>query len=407
MSIEYKILNDPVYGFTTLPFNLLYDIVEHPYFQRLRRIKQVGLSHFVYPGAVHTRFQHALGALHLTRKTIEVLQSKGVDISAKEAEGVQLAILLHDIGHGPYSHALEGHFIPVSHERITLAYMEKLNEEFHGELDLAIQIFKNQHPKTFLHQLVSGQLDMDRMDYLIRDSYYTGVAEGIIGYDRIIKMLNVYENQLVVEEKGLYSVEKFLLSRKLMYWQVYLHKTALSAEKMLVRLFEYYKLKPDTKNAQLNTAFQYFLSISENATKTASISGDMLAWHAAIDDADIDVWVKSLMSSSDLVLRTLAQGLTYRKLFKVYLQKEPFSEEEVRNIKSEVRKNLPSEQKADTDSLIIQGVETNRLYNASSPEINILMKSGKIQPLSLETDAKLDTQLLRRYYLCHPKSTRI
>jgi len=403
MSETYKILNDPVYGFTTLPFTILYDIVEHPYFQRLRRIKQVGLSHLVYPGAVHTRFQHALGALHLTRKTIEVLQSKGVDISKEEAEGVQITILLHDIGHGPYSHALEGHFIPVSHERLTLAYMEKLNEEFDGGLSLAIQIFKNQYPKAYLHQLISGQLDMDRMDYLIRDSYYTGVAEGIIGYDRIIKMLNVYNNQLVVEEKGLYSIEKFLLSRKLMYWQVYLHKTAVSAEKMLVRLFEYYKKNPNSHTAQLSSAFQYFLSESPKLENVTNISEKMLEWHASIDDSDIDVWIKSLNKDKNPVLSILSQGLTDRKLFRVSLQKEPFSSEEVNNIELEIRKALNDIPEKFISDLIIQGVETNRLYNATSPEINILMKSGKIQPLSLETDAKLDTQLLRRYYLCHPK----
>ncbi len=403
MSAEYKILNDPVYGFTTIPYSILYDIVEHPYFQRLRRIKQVGLSHFVYPGAVHTRFQHALGALHLTRKAIEVLQSKDVEITDEEAMGVQLAILLHDIGHGPYSHALEGHFIPVSHERLTLAYMEKLNEEFDGKLSLAIKIFKNQYSKTFLHQLISGQLDMDRMDYLIRDSYYTGVAEGIIGYDRIIKMLNVYDNQLVVEEKGLYSVEKFLLSRKLMYWQVYLHKTALSAEKMLVQLFEYYRSQPTAFKAHLSPAFEYFLSGPKNPGNIKTISLEMLEWHASIDDADIDVWIKSLIHSKNPVLRILAQGLTNRKLFRVYLQKEPFTRREIKDVEAKLYRELDPNHTEFTKDLIIQGEETNRLYNATSPEINILMKSGKIQPLSLETDAKLDTQILRRYYLCHPK----
>lgn len=400
MPAEYKILNDPVYGFTTLPFGVLYDIVEHPYFQRLRRIKQVGLSHYVYPGAVHTRFQHALGALHLMRKAIEVLVSKGVDISDEEALGVQVAILLHDIGHGPYSHALEGHFIPVPHERLTLAYMHKLNEEFNGQLDLAIQIFKNKYPKTFLHQLVSGQLDMDRMDYLIRDSYYTGVAEGIIGYNRIIKMLNVYENQLVVEEKGLYSVEKFLMSRKLMYWQVYLHKTALSAEKMLVRLFEYYKSSPSQQKNNPGQAFGYFLEKSHIPSEIREISNEMLVWHASIDDADIDVWMKSLMNSENPILRTLSRGLAYRKLFRVFLQKEPFPKSNIDSLKMKLRKKIDEKY---IDDLIIQGIETNRLYNEHSPEINIFMKTGNIQPLSLETDAKLDTQLLRRYYLCYPK----
>ncbi len=403
MNSDYKILNDPVYGFTTLPFGILYDIVEHPYFQRLRRIKQVGLSHLVYPGAVHTRFQHALGALHLTRKAIEVLQSKHVNITEEEAEGVQLAILLHDIGHGPYSHALEGHFIPVPHERLTLAYMNRLNQTFEGALDLAIKIFNNEYHKTFLHQLVSGQLDMDRMDYLIRDSYYTGVAEGVIGYDRIIKMLNVYEGELVVEEKGIYSIEKFLLSRKLMYWQVYLHKTALSAEKMLVRLFQYFKNLPRSTPVQPSRAFEYFLDSEWAEEGPKEISEEMLRNHAQLDDTDVDVWIKSMIDSSNPVLSVLSRGLTHRNLFRVYLQKEPFSKSEVIKIIRDLESQSSPGVAAIIPQLIIQGSETNRLYNEQSPEIKILMKGGQIQPLSLETDAKLDTQLLKRYYLCHPK----
>ncbi|PSR14529.1 MAG: phosphohydrolase, partial [Bacteroidetes bacterium] len=233
-----KIFNDPVYGFVQVPYGLLFSLVEHRYFQRLRRIKQLSLTHYVYPGALHTRFHHGLGALHLMSETIAVLRDKGVDISPAEAEAVQIAVLLHDIGHGPFSHTLEHTLIHVHHEELSVLYMEKLNEEFGGQLELAIQIFKGQYEKPFLAQLVSSQLDMDRMDYLNRDSYFTGVSEGVIGYDRLIKMLTVHDGELVVEEKGIYSVERFLTARRLMYWQVYLHKTVLAAELMLIRTME-------------------------------------------------------------------------------------------------------------------------------------------------------------------------
>jgi uncharacterized protein len=233
--VKKKIFNDPVYGFINVPYGIIFDLVEHPYFQRLRRIKQVSLTHYVYPGALHTRFHHALGALHLMSQAIDVLRSKGAQITDEEADAVSIAILLHDIGHGPFSHTLEHTLINVSHETLSLLFMQKLNEEFGGTLDLAIRIFRDDYPKKFLHQLVSSQLDMDRMDYLTRDSFFTGVYEGVIGYDRIIKMLSVHDGELVVEEKGIYSIEKFLIARRLMYWQVYLHKTVLSAELMLIR----------------------------------------------------------------------------------------------------------------------------------------------------------------------------
>jgi HD superfamily phosphohydrolase len=281
--------------------------------------------------------------------------------------------------------------------------MHRLNETFDGALDLAIKIFKNEYHKTFLHQLVSGQLDMDRMDYLIRDSYYTGVAEGVIGYDRIIKMLNVYEGELVVEEKGIYSIEKFLLSRKLMYWQVYLHKTALSAEKMLVRLFQYFKKSHRSSPIQPTRAFEYFLEFQWSEEGPKDISEAMLRNHAQLDDTDVDVWIKSMIDSTNPVLSVLSKGLTYRNLFRVYLQKEPFSDADVQKIIRDLKSQSSPSVAAIISQLIIQGSETNRLYNEQSPEIKILMKGGKIQPLSLETDAKLDTQLLKRYYLCHPK----
>jgi len=231
-----KIFNDPVYGFVTITYDILFDLIEHPYFQRLRRIKQVSLTNYVYPGALHTRFHHALGALHLMGGAIDVLRSKDVEITEEEARAVSIAILLHDIGHGPFSHTLEHTLVNVPHEEISIRFMQRLNEIFEGKLALAIRIFKDEYPKKFLHQLISGQLDMDRMDYLNRDSFFTGVSEGVIGYDRIIKMLAVKDGKLVVEEKGIYSIEKFLIARRLMYWQVYLHKTVLAAEQMLVKM---------------------------------------------------------------------------------------------------------------------------------------------------------------------------
>jgi HD superfamily phosphohydrolase len=233
-----KILNDPVYGFVGIPYGIIFDLVEHPYFQRLRRIKQTSLTHLVYPGALHTRFHHAIGALHLMQQAIDVLRSKGIALNEEEARGVCIAILLHDIGHGPFSHTLEHTLMPVTHESVSLYFMESLNKTFEGRLSLAIKIFKGHYHKPFLHQLVSGQLDMDRLDYLNRDSFFTGVYEGVIGYDRIIKMLSVSNGELVVEEKGRYSIEKFLIARRLMYWQVYLHKTVLSAEQMLISAFK-------------------------------------------------------------------------------------------------------------------------------------------------------------------------
>jgi len=402
MNRGHKIINDPVYGFTTLPYGILYDLTDHPMFQRLRRIKQVGLSHYVYPGALHSRFHHALGALHLTRQAIEVLQMKGAEITEEESMAVQIAVLLHDIGHGPYSHALEGLFIPVSHERLTLAYMRYLNQEFNGQLSTAIEVFTNQYPKTFLHELVSSQLDMDRMDYLNRDSYYTGVAEGVIGYDRIIKMLNVHEGKLVVEEKGIYSVEKFLLSRKLMYWQVYLHKAVLSAEQMLVRLVEYYKEELEEKCGSLSAPMQFFMDLNLDQLSPDDLPEEWLVQHSLLDDTDVDFWIKSLLNTEDKVLRVLSKGLMNRKLFRIHLQKHPFSSED----RASILHRLNEDHKISSQllkHLVIEGTETNRLYNDSSSEIQILMKNGTIQPLSLETDSELDTQILTRHFICHPK----
>ncbi|MDZ4707341.1 MAG: HD domain-containing protein [Saprospiraceae bacterium] len=357
-----KIINDPVYGFTTIPDDLIYDLVQHPYFQRLRRIKQLGLSDFVYPGAQHSRFQHALGALHLMCLAIEVLRSKGVPIEENEARGAQIAILLHDIGHSPFSHALEKKLVPLDHEKISILYMQALNAEFNGQLTEAIRIFTNKHPKKFLSQLVSGQLDLDRMDYLNRDSFFTGVAEGVIGYQRIIKMLNVVENQLVVEEKGIYSIEKFLQSRRIMYWQVYLHKTVLAAEKMLIHWFSL--LSDDATILKQNSALNSLLKSNYPQDK-------LLSLFASIDDIDIFFALKSSLHSSNRKLRILANGLVNRNLFKCILSDHPIPP----NVVKQLRKDDPGR-------LIFKGKESNSNYNMKINEIMIYTKTGEVLPLS-------------------------
>ncbi|MBK8968182.1 MAG: HD domain-containing protein, partial [Lewinellaceae bacterium] len=310
-----KIFNDPVYGFVSVPYGLLLDLIDHPYFQRLRRIRQVGLAHYVYPGALHTRFHHALGALHLMQQAIEVLRHKGADISDEEATAACAAILLHDIGHGPYSHALEHTIVDLHHEELSLLFMETLNRHFDGQLDLAIQIFTDRHPKKFLHQLVSGQLDMDRMDYLNRDSFFTGVSEGVIGYDRIIKMLAVHEGELVVEEKGIYSIEKFLIARRLMYWQVYLHKTNVSAEQMVIHLLQRAR-ELALAGVQLECSQPLHWFLYRNADEQAPVE-ECIRQFACLDDVDIAAAIKAWRDAADPVLSLLSSGLLDRKLFRV------------------------------------------------------------------------------------------
>ncbi len=398
---SHKIINDPVYGFITLPYGLHYDIVEHPIFQRLRRIKQLGLSDYVYPGATNTRFLHALGAFHLMRQAIHTLREKGISISDAEAEATEIAILLHDIGHGPYSHALEGLIIPIHHEELSLALMERLNMEMDGALDLAIAIFKDEYHKPFLHRLISGQLDMDRLDYLMRDSYFTGVAEGVIGYDRIIKMLNVVDNRLVVEEKGIYSIEKFLLSRRLMYWQVYFHKTVVSAEKMLSKLLELLKLNPSyLKDCFISPAFANALSITKHAS--SSQRAEALDAFIHIDDTDVINLVKSAMHLDDKVIRLLAGGLLNRHLFKIHLSKEPFAQADIKKAYKSVL-HLDGVDESSAAKLVLHGQESNDLYRINSEEIYVLQKSGEVVPFSELSDNALELRESRRYYLCYPR----
>lgn len=399
-----KIINDPVYGFITIPFDIIYDLMEHPWFQRLRRIKQLALTHYVYPGALHTRFHHALGALHLTSQAIDVLRSKGTTITNEEAEAVSIAILLHDIGHGPFSHALEHTLVNIHHEDISVLFMERLNQEFGNKLNLAIQIFNNKYHKKFLYQLVSGQLDMDRMDYLSRDSFFTGVSEGVIGYHRIIKMLAVKDNQLAVEEKGIYSIERFLTARKLMYWQVYLHKTTLVAEQMLIKVLERAKYLAvhdnfDTPSDSLN----YFLNNDFNKSDLSSNSDEIIENYAALDDADIVIALKKFTKSDDFLLSFLSDGLLYRKLFKIEVSDTPFDSDYLDNIRQKVAKAFSSKNVNPKD-LILTGKESNTTYSTLKNEIKILKKDGNMVQMSELGVLNGPQEIITKYYLCYPKS---
>jgi hypothetical protein len=398
-----KILNDPVYGFVNIPYGIVFDLIEHPYFQRLRRIKQTSLTHYVYPGALHTRFHHALGALHLTTEAIEVLCNKGADISSVEAEALQIAVLLHDIGHGPFSHTLEHTLINVPHEALSVLFMQRLNEIFRGKLDLALQIFSDQHPKKFLHQLVSGQLDMDRMDYLNRDSFFTGVHEGVIGYDRIIKMLAVKNGELVVEEKGVYSVEKFLIARRLMYWQVYLHKTVLAAEQMLVQTLKRAKdLMQQGVVLEAPKNLLFFLQNDLTLEDFKTHRNELLDRFATLDDHDIVTALKNWMDSADKLLAYFATGLINRRLFKMELRNEPFEEAYVDEIRCRAERwgAFPKEL---VSYLVFQGKESNSAYTSLKDEINVLYKDSTVLPMSANADFGIQSKLVTKYYLCYPK----
>lgn len=399
-----KIFNDPVYGFISVPYGILFQLIEHPFFQRLRRIKQLSLTHYVYPGALHTRFHHALGALHLMIQAIATLREKGVQITNEEAEAVSIAILLHDIGHGPFSHTLEHTLINVTHEELSIWFMEKLNQEFNGALDMAIAIFQNKYHKHFLHQLVSGQLDMDRMDYLTRDSFFTGVYEGVIGYDRIIKMLSVKDDELVVEIKGIYSIEKFLIARRLMYWQVYLHKTVLSAEQMLLRTLRRAKqLAQQEQTVPASKSLNYFL-LHDLEQKGLEEDRDQLLQHfAALDDFDIVSGLKEWQSHKDPVLSYLAQCLINRKLFKLSFQPEAPDEAQLSAIAASISKQFPAVDQA-SKHFLITGKETNRAYSPSKDEIKMLLKSDEVFPLSQITDYDIQHRIITKYYLCFPKN---
>ncbi|MDP4711889.1 MAG: HD domain-containing protein [Saprospiraceae bacterium] len=404
-SSRQKIMNDPVYGFVSIPSGTLFQLIEHPYFQRLRRIKQVSLTHLVYPGALHTRFHHAIGALHLMKQAIEVLRSKGVSITDEEALGVSAAILLHDIGHGPFSHTLENTLIQAPHEALSLLFMEQLNKTFEGQLELAMDIFQDRYERRFFHQLVSGQLDMDRMDYLNRDSYFTGVYEGVIGYDRIIQMLSVVDDQLVVEEKGIYSIEKFLMARRLMYWQVYLHKTVLAAEQMLIMtLRRARELTLSGKmSRELPSELNFFLHEHVTLDDFMSHSRELLDRFARLDDYDIMSALKLWAYEPDHTLSYLASGLLDRKLLRVELRAQPFDVGYIQDIRDQLVHNYGFDA-ATVHQLIVTGRETNTAYSVAKDEINILYKDGRVLPMSAATDYGLDAQITTKHYLCYPKT---
>ena len=403
MTSKVKIFNDPVYGFISVPKpSILLDLIDHPYFQRLRRIAQTALTYYVYPGAHHTRFHHALGAYHLMTQVVDVLRQKGIDITEEESEGVCIAILLHDIGHGPFSHTLEHTIIDIHHEDLSLAFMEELNEAFGNKLQIALAIFQDKYPKRFLHQLVSGQLDMDRMDYLNRDSFFTGVSEGVIGYDRIIKMLNVANGELVVEEKGIYSIEKFLISRRLMYWQVYLHKTVLSAERMLTKTLERAKDLINNEGVhiesfgQLNVFLNQKDTIWQNKNKKERIER-----FAKLDDFDIIASLKMWTTNSDFILSFLSKSILDRKLFKLELKNTLFEQYIVDATLKQISKKVPAH--TDLSYLVFTGEESNLTYNNIKDEIKILFKNGDIRPISESMDYELNSKIVTKHYLCFPK----
>jgi len=401
---KLKILNDPIYGFITVPNALIYDLIEHPYFQRLRRVSQMGLSYLVYPGAHHTRFHHAIGGMHLMQKAVQILRFKGVEISEEEANAVYIAILLHDIGHGAFSHALEHSIVTgVHHEAISLKFMEALNEEFNGALSLAIKIFKGNYHRNFLYQLISSQLDMDRLDYLKRDSFYTGVAEGNINSERLIVMLNVRNDELVVEEKGIYSVEKFIVARRLMYWQVYLHKTGLVAEKLLEKVLKRAKeLVMLGKELPASKALTYFL---KNQINEENFTNKTLKTFARLDDYDVLLAIKEWISNEDVVLSKLSESLVNRRLPKVILQNRSFSVDQIRDLKKEV-KEIFNFTEAELSYFVYNGEISNQAYDSTQNNIKILFKNGEIKDITEASD-HLNIQALSKpvykYYMCYPK----
>ncbi|MDA8956190.1 HD domain-containing protein [Flavobacteriales bacterium] len=406
MNTSSKILNDPIHGFIRLPKGIIFDLIEHPYFQRLRRISQLGLSSLVYPGAYHTRFHHAIGAMHLMTKAIESLRSKGHEITDEESLGAEIAILLHDIGHGPFSHALE-HSIShnISHEQISSLFMKKLNKEFDGKLDIAIQIFEGNYKKNFLHQLVSSQLDVDRMDYLKRDSFYSGVQEGIIGSERIIHMLNIVDDNLVVESKGIYSVEKFLIARRLMYWQVYFHKTVVCAEQMLIQILKRAKKLSQTgTDLFTTTALKKFL---ENNYSLSNFEDDKSVFNSfsQLDDFDIMTCIKEWKDHKDVILSTLSNNIIDRKLFKVVVNDKPFDQETVNPIKEQVKIKY-SLNSSEVNYMFIEGQISNDAYKLNDSDIKIFYKDGSLLDISKASDQDAISAIskkVKKFFICYPK----
>ena len=406
---KFKLFNDPIYGFIAIPSELIFDLIEHPFFQRLRRIGQLGLSSLVYPGAYHTRFHHALGAMHLTQKAISVLQGKGHEISKSESESVQVAILLHDIGHGPFSHALEHSLIDnITHESLSLMLMQRLNIEMQGKLTEAIQVFTNQHPKKFLHQLVSSQLDMDRLDYLKRDAFYTGVVEGAINSERLISMLNIANGELVIDNKGVSSVQKFLVSRSLMYWQGYMHKAVLSAENMLVQLLKRAHEIAQKDKAMFGGKELLFFLINRPNKNEFESNPNVLDLFTQLDDSDILAAMKQWRTHKDFILRDLSSRLLDRKLFQIKFLPEKINSHERNYLKKSI-KDLMGITLTDSKYFILEGTASNSTYISNKEEIKILKKDGNVIPLSAASEIlplSVYNHTLIRPFVCWPKEIK-
>lgn len=405
-----KIFNDPVYGFINIKSDLVFDIIEHPVFQRLRRIKQLGVTDFVYPGALHTRFHHAIGAMHLMTRALDNLRSKGIEIDDYEYESAQIAILLHDIGHGPFSHALEFSLLQgIRHESLSFLLMKRLNYEFNNKLELSLKIFQNTYKRRFFHQLVSSQLDMDRLDYLKRDSFFTGVSEGAIGLERIISMLNVVDDQIVVEEKGIYSIENFLNARRLMYWQVYLHKASVSAEKMLVNLIIRAKdMALAGHDVFASEALKTFLK-EDKTLDDFQQNDELLTTYGMLDDYDIWGAIKVWQSHEDPILSNLSRRLLNRQLFKIKLSNEPLSKNELKTLRNKIADHYDI-LRSDSRYYFAYGEVTNKAYIAEGQSINILTKKGKVIDIAEGADLpniKAISKIVKKYYLCCPKNVSL
>ncbi len=403
---KLKMINDPVYGFITIPSETAFRIIEHPYFQRLRRIRQLGMTHLVYPGAMHTRFQHSLGAMHLMTEALDSLRDKGHDITCEEREGAELAILMHDIGHGPFSHALEHSIVGgINHEEISRYFMHNMSADFRFPLETAMQIFRDAHPKHFLHQLVSGQLDTDRLDYLKRDSFFCGVAEGIVNNDRIIKTMNVVRGNIGIDAKGLYSVEKFILARRMMYWQVYLHKTVLSAEALLIRILRRAKFLAHSGEKLFATpSLAYFLE-KEAGHETFRNDPDALRHFSRIDDFDVITAIKIWTDHHDFILSTLSRWLINRELFRVEMQQKPFDEDQVESLKADLVRKMPVSRE-EADYFVFTDITSNYTFDPLDNQLEVLLKNGEIIGLP-EASGLFNLTLLTepdvKHVLCYPK----
>jgi len=398
-----KLINDPVYGLIHIRTPLLYDLIEHPLFQRLRRIKQTGLTHLVYPGAQHTRFHHALGAMHLMGVAIDELRSKQVEITPKEEEAALIAVLLHDIGHSPYSHALEGYIIQSDHESIGRVLIHHLEETLNPVIGLALKMFEGQYERPFFHQLISGQLDLDRLDYLSRDSFYTGVAEGVVGHDRILRMLQVVDDHLVVEEKGLHSIEKFLVARRIMYWQVYLHKAVLAAELMARHIIMLLKKEdPEVRKPFIAPELEYFFSNNVDLEYFKNNIDEVLPFFTRLDDNSIDYSIKQLQSYTQESIRLLTTNLINRKLHKVQWSEEPIDKMVIDAAvhKCAIQNNM---KESEARELVWDGNESNSIYNRNIDEIQILSKGQKIMPFSSFLETPISVARNRKFFLCYPR----